>query len=295
MSRSRTGGTPGRVLIALATGLLTTAVMSGCADSGTQVTAVPLDTRSYPVVDAGQAGSILQAVDATRVRGVDSRDRTVLDSRIVGPFRQLTLAQEKTSTALKRKVAPPAAVKRVALLVPISRTWPRFFVAVGDTRDESTYVLQVLTSPDARSPYGLWGQPALLPGATLPEVAPMDVGAPAIAPDAPGLVMPPSAVLRAYADYLNSTVRSPAARQFQRSTFSDQLSTGLTKDRASLKAVANVTSRQAPVPGEPVARASRNWSRWPTSGSGTTTRPRPHSPVTTASRLSTPNGSRTMR
>ena len=63
---------------------------------------MPADSRAYPVVEEGQAGSILQAVDATRVRGVNSTDSTGTDPRIVGPFRQLSLAEAKINVPLER-------------------------------------------------------------------------------------------------------------------------------------------------------------------------------------------------
>jgi hypothetical protein len=233
--------------------VLTIGGLSACAESGKQVANVAADSRAYPVVEEGQAGSILQAVDATRVRGVNSTDSTGTDPRIVGPFRQLSLAEAKINAQQKKKAKAPAAIKRVALLVPADQGWPRFFLAVGDTRDESTYVLQVLTTPNARAPYGLWAQPVMLPGASLPEVAPPVTGAPMLTADSPGLVLTPKAVLSSYADYLNQSARSKDSKNFRRSTFSDQLSSTLAKDKKSLKAVADVTSKHTVVPGDPFA------------------------------------------
>ncbi len=245
-------------VVTLAVAGLSAGGLSACAGSGAQVAAVALDTKAYPVVDPGQASSILQAIDATRVRGVDPAASTATDPRIVGPFRQLSIAEARTNAQRKKKAKTPSVITRVALLVPANQAWPRFFIAVGDTRDESTYLLQVLMTPNARSPYGLWAQPVMLPGATLPAVAPPATGAPVITADATGLVLAPKRVLSSYADYLNQSARSPDAKNFRRSTFSDQLSSTLIKDKKSLKAVADVTSTHTVVSGDPFALRTKD-------------------------------------
>lgn len=245
----RTVRLPGVILA----GALSAGGLSACASSGHQVAEPAPDSTAYPVVMEGQATSILQAVDATRVRAGQPGDSTATDPRIVGPFRQISLAEAKINAQRKKKATTPATIKRVALLVPAQTTWPRFFVAVGSTRDESTYLLQVLTAPNPRSPYGLWGQPVMLPGASLPTVAAPASGAAVVAPDATGLVLTPRSVLTSYADYLNKNARSKDARNFRRSVFSDQLARALSKDITTLKSVANVTSKHTVIKGDPFA------------------------------------------
>jgi hypothetical protein len=227
--------------------------LAGCGTSGHQAKDDELVNRAYPVVAPGQAGSILQAVDVTRIRSVDPKDVTGKDPRLVGPFRELSLAQAKINAARKKKARTPAAIQRVRLLVPAQQAWPRFFVAVGDTRDESTYLLQVLTSPDARTPYGLWAQPVMLPGATLPEVAPSSTGAPVVSPDASGLVLAPKDVVPGYATYLNKRATAKGSENFRRSTYSDQIVNRLLADQKGLKAVATVASTHSAVKGTPFA------------------------------------------
>jgi hypothetical protein len=244
-----------RGAVLLCAGTLT---LGACGTAGRTVSDPAPDNRAYPVVAPGQAGSILQAVDATRVASVDPKDVNAADPRLVGPFRELLLAQAKTNEKRKKRARTPAVIKRVRLLVPAQRAWPRFFVAVGDTRDESTYLLQVLTTPTARTPYGLWAQPVMLPGATLPEVISSDTGAPVVSPDASGLVLAPKDVLAGYAEYLNKRALTPNSKNFRRSTYSDQILDRLAADQKALKAVATVTSTHSVVPGEPFALRTKD-------------------------------------
>ena len=119
-------------------------------------------------------------------------------------------------------------------------------------------MLQILTSAAARSPYGLWGQPVMLPGATLPEVAAPDSGAPVVAPDASGLVLAPKDVLPGYASYLNDAARAKGSDNFKRGTFSDQIENRLAADKKALKAVADVSSTHTVVTGDPLALRTKD-------------------------------------
>ena len=144
-------------------------------------------------------------------------------------------------------------------MVPRAVAWPRFFVAVGQVKEESTPSLRVLSSPAARAPYGLWAQASMLPGATLPQVAAPAAGAEALAPDAPsGLLLSPDRVASGFADYLNRNGTGHgkgSAALFRRSSYADQVVQRLASDRKNLKGVATLTSRH--VAGSPAPLAIR--------------------------------------
>jgi hypothetical protein len=217
-----------------------------CSSGASTVPAPPKDDRAYPVVADGQARSILLAIDGALVRGIDVKDVKATDARLNGPYRQLQIADARSDNRRKLKQKAPAAVARMRLVVPAQNSWPRFFLAVGNSKDESTPLLQVLTSKSARSPYGLWAQPAMLPGATLPPTASVTTGTPVVPMDDGSLVMQPKDVLAAYAGYLNESGRSKDSKNFRRSTYSDQLIGRLAADRKALKKVATLSSKHDP-------------------------------------------------
>jgi hypothetical protein len=220
--------------------------LCGCAGSGNQVKEPAPDTAAYPVVAVGQARSVLDAVDGALVRGVAANDTpTEVDARLLGPFRELELADAKIAAERKRKVAKPDEVERLRLIVPTTATWPRFFVEVGNSNGSSTPVLRVLSSANPRAPYGLWAEATMLPGATLPETAPPSTGSPLLTADATGFVASPQEVLKDFAGYLNDGAKTTASTPFARSIYSDQLLQRLAADRKALKAVATVSSSHA--------------------------------------------------
>ena len=228
--------------------------LAGCTASSHQVADPPADTSAHPVVALGQAGSVLNAVQAALVRGVTAKDTaSTVDARLVGPFRDLELAQARIAAELKTKAATPSTVQQPRLIVASSQAWPRFFIAVGTTNDAATPVLRVLLSAAPRSPYGLWAEATMLPGATLPLTAPETTGSAVLPADAGGLVATPKEVLSGYAGYLNAGAKTTQSRQFRRGVYSDQLLQALAADRKELKAVATVSSTHTPGPGAPLA------------------------------------------
>ena len=226
-------------------------LLAACGAQPSQVSDPPADPAAYPVVAVGQAGSVLDAVQSALLQGVDAKD--AVDARLLGPFRELAQAQARIDTARKAKAAKPAEVAPLRLIVPSTRSWPRFFVSVADTSRTATPVLRVLRSPDPRSPYGLWAEATMLPGATLPETAPPGTGSALVAPDADGLVATPKEVLSGFAGYLNAGAESTASGRYRPSTFGDQLQQRLVADRKELKAVATVSSTHRVGSSDPIA------------------------------------------
>jgi hypothetical protein len=85
----------------------------------------------------------------------------------------------------------------------------------------------------------------MLPGATVPEVAPPDTGADALAQDDGSLAMAPKDVLTKFAAYLNSEGKTEGG-SFKRNTFGDQVVQRFLQDQQKLRAAATVTSEHTP-------------------------------------------------
>jgi hypothetical protein len=228
-------------------------VLAGCGSGATEVAEPPPDRAAHPVVAVGQARSVLDAVESALIRAADVKATSNTDARLVGPYRAITLADAQTAAKRKTQLAKPAPLEQLRLIVPTTQSWPRFFVAVGTTSTTATPVVRVLTSSAPRSPYGLWAEALMLPGATLPETAPATAGSALVAPDAGGLVATPKEALSGFAGYLNAAAASTSSKLFQRSVYSDQLLQRLTDDRKALKAVATISSKHTVGAAEPLA------------------------------------------
>jgi hypothetical protein len=236
----RRGTTTTRLRTSLVAGSLIVP-LAACGSGAVEVTEPAPEQVAHPVVAVGQAGTVLDAVESALLTGVDTKN--TVDGRLLGPFRELALADARVAAERRTTIADPAAVDRLRLIVPTTRSWPRFFVAVGNTDAGSTPVLRVLSSPEPRAPYGLWAEAIMLPGATLPETAPATTGSELVPPDADGLVVSPKEALSGFAGYLSTGATAKASTQFERSAFSDQLAQQLAADRKELKALATVDSK----------------------------------------------------
>jgi hypothetical protein len=224
-------------------------LLAACGAQPVTVTDPAPDDVAYPVVAAGQARSVLDAVDGALARTVPKNGKNV-DARLVGPYRELAVADAAVAAKRKRKPTAAATVERQQLIVPSSTGWPRFFVTVGPSSATSTPVLRVLRSRSARDPYGLWAEPVLIPGVTLPQVNAATSGAPAVSADAGGLVLAPKEVLSRFASYLNGGAKMTASTPFRRSVYSDQLLARLAGDKKVAKKVGGTVSSKHSVVGD---------------------------------------------
>jgi hypothetical protein len=213
---------PGAVLAAL--------LLAGCG-SDVRSPSAPEPAGPHTVVTPRQAVMILGAVDAALVRAATARNAASAGDRTVGPAREALTATIRVQTGLKQTPAAPAAPTKPRLLLPRGEEWPRWFMAAGSTPASASPVLRLLQSSDARHPYGLWAQLQLLPGASLPEVAPATVGADPIAPTAGGLVRTPADVLARYADLLNRGDASAYRGDFAPDAYRHELAQQFGADR----------------------------------------------------------------
>jgi hypothetical protein len=206
------------------------------------------DTGAHPVVGVKQAQSVLDAVNAAVARSAQAGDPAKAGARLTGPYREIMVAGQKVSVARKTPAPRPPALTGTRLIVPREVGWPRSFVEVGAAPEQATPVLRVVTSPDARTPYGLWGDLTMLPAAAVPQVAPVDEGAPALAADAQGFVASPQDVVAHYADVLLRDTASTYAGEFAPDTFRQQIVQRRREEMAGLKAVASTKTTNAVEP-----------------------------------------------
>ena len=256
-SRSAGSGPTGG---ASATGGSSSSASGAPATLATGAGSGPAAPQPYPAVLPQQAQRITDAVDAALASARTALDPTSAGARVVGPARDALTARLKVAAVrhpaaadLAAAVGPALTVSR--LVVPQAGPWPRWFLAAGTSPAVPTPALRLYLSADARSPYGLWGQLNLLPGATLPEPAGASgsgaSGAPMLAPTAGGLAMTPEQVAIRYADVLNRGPASAFAGAFTADTYRTQLNARLGSDRAAIvkSGVATLVSAHSTVPG----------------------------------------------
>jgi hypothetical protein len=243
--------------VAIVLALTSLLALGGCGEEARMATARP-DPGPHPVVNRTQAQDVLARVAVAVEDGNEAAKVGRYGDRVVGPARELaqarmavnakdTKAAAKEKDTKKRKKitdgmedpVSPAPLTDSRFLVPTGNDWPRFFVAAGRSEDSSTPVLRVLRSDDARSPYGLWAELAMVPGATLPEVSAVPREAAALAADTPGLLLTPEDALSAYADLLTKGTKSKKKATFGTDELRGQVAERLRDDRKALKGVAD--------------------------------------------------------
>lgn len=204
----------------------------------------------------------------TRLRGVVKAERTstaALSPLIIGPYRDRVRAVRRlrtgswgTSTAtpsastgpasgidpdeIGQDVASPPSADH--LLLTRGRTWPRWFLTAGDTGQRLPR-MSVLLSTGQGTDYGIWAQMLVLPGRSVPAVAPATEGAQLLEPDTTGLLSAPSEVARGYADLLNRGDSSAFASRFSADDFRKQVREQLSQDRKRMVRTQN--GAQVPV------------------------------------------------
>lgn len=216
----------------VAAGLLA-GLLAGCSapESGT-----PTPEPAQPAVLQGQAQHVLDEVEAALARAVPARNPRLLGTRVVGPAAREIGAQLTVAAARKQTPPAPTPLALRRLVLPATSAWPRWFLAAGTREGEPTPVLRVFRSLSAREPYGLWGELALLPGASLPDLATPLAGTPLIAPaDGAGLVAAPATVAADYARAL--TAGSTATSEFAPDQFREQVAGQTAADRRKLGVV----------------------------------------------------------
>jgi hypothetical protein len=205
-------------------------VLSGCsADQWPQFlgpgtpsptsTATPDGTSKLPppVVTDSQAKAIVDNVREVLAAADQAKDATLAATRIEGPALELRTANYaigKADSTYATPAAIPAGTVKVALPQQ-SSTWPRTLFAVVQPTDKTVAPVALMLIQDTpRSNYKADYVMALQPKVQVPNVAPVDVGAPRLSPVSPLLLLPPDQLAASYGDILNNGPTSQYNKYF---------------------------------------------------------------------------------
>ena len=209
----------GRRRAFVAAGLLTAGalVLSGCT---TTPQPMPITTETPPggtqpvAVTSGQFESILTDVADTVADADAAKDAAIAGQRLTGPALALRTANYAIRTA-DSAVAPLAAIpsETVPVMLPESTdTWPRRVFAIARAEGVQAVGL-TLIQESPRENYKVAYAVTLI--ATVPDVAPAELGASALPPGNNLGLLAPDAVAAAYGDVLINGDASASADLFE--------------------------------------------------------------------------------
>ncbi len=216
-------------------------LFAGCsADAWPQFASTPSPTPSetivvpegqgQPAVTESQAERILARISEQVAAADEALDADLAATRLAGS----ALAVRKTNYTLRGEIDDYASLDPVPsgpvtnLLPQAYDGWPRTFMAVVEHADGAATVMMV-SQADAWADYKLAYTADLTAGATM-NLAPPYVGAIAVEPSSPFLVLPPDELAAAYADVLDKGEDSEFARYFDLE--SDAFRAQVTSNRA---------------------------------------------------------------
>ena len=221
--RRASGRTRSKIAI-LPVGLLTVALLNGCAN--TQAIETEEVATQFEKVGVVVTDSQLQRIVgdlATKVKAADTeKDSKALAERAAGSVleirkvRYLLQSKSKKIKALPDIVANPVTVSLPMQLPEEETAWqPRTIMLV--TKSEETTQgpqLMVLQQQTPRENYKLWYLIDLLPGNTFPEVAAQDTGALTVESDNAFLATKLDSLPYKYGNVLNKGTSSKFAKEF---------------------------------------------------------------------------------
>lgn len=256
--------------------LLTSVVLSACATNGGTSVNTPLPSESSssipadsqpepPDVTVRQVERIVSAISTVAAKADAARDATAIATRFDGAALELRLANYVIRGA-DPSVAALAAIPGLPVKLTLPQqtsTWPRTVLTVIQNDADTTVppVALFLVQQDPRSNYKVVYAITLEPSATLPNVAPADVGAPRLSPGSGLLKTTPKEVAMEYGDILEKDVKATAYADFESTGDSLRTAVGVTAKQAlqaSLPGTASVTFGHALGKTDPIALATND-------------------------------------
>lgn len=231
-----------RTLAAVPALAVSALLFAGCtADAWPQLGATPTPTptetvivpagQGQPAVTEAQAQRILTRIAEQVAAADEAKDAAAAASRLSGA----ALAERQTNYTLRAKLSDHPALDPIpsgplSIVLPQAFDgWPRTFLAVVDDPQDKQSTIMAIAQEDAWADYKL-AYLANLAADTRMNVAPDYVGATAVEPNSPFLVLPPDQVAAAYADILNKGDDSEFASLFDEET--DTFRAEVARDRA---------------------------------------------------------------
>jgi len=164
------------------------------------------ESRQAPAVTPSQAGMIVERVAQVAKEADAALDTELLGTRFEGPAFELREANYAIRAKDKEYEALPAIPSsQVELILPQqSDSWPRTVLAVIQNTVDTTKapVALVMVQHTPRDNYKVQYAITLEANATLPEVAPANVGTSRLPPDTKLLLLPPAEIAGRYGDTL---------------------------------------------------------------------------------------------
>ncbi|WP_029090181.1 hypothetical protein [Brevibacterium album] len=212
--------------------------LAGCGPAELpQPEPAPVPSTPAAAVTDEQLAEVLNRIAEQVAAADEGLDAEALGARAQGPFLDQRKAAYEVKEAAEETSLPPAVAADEVLVNHTSQTdqWPRATSAVVRDAESGDTQLLVLTQQDARADFTVWSQTVLQPGAELPEVADAREGSALLAPDEPGLRLPPNEVATAYADVLSSGDESDSAGVFAEDAFVERVRSGQSEQRDALE------------------------------------------------------------
>ncbi|MEW1833777.1 glycosyl transferase [Microbacterium sp. NPDC079995] len=242
-----------RSLVAISALLVGGIALTGCSPDAwpdLQPDATPSPTASV-IVPEGQGAPAVTKTQAERILGRiaeqvaaadEAKDPKAAAERLTGP----ALVERETNYRLRTELpdadALPAipAGKMTALLPQAKNDWPRMFMAVVEDADGVATVVTA-TQSDPWAEYKVAYISSLRADATM-NLAAEYVGAVAVEPNSPFLLMPPENLAAAYADVLDKGDKSEYAALFDKET--DTFRSLVAENRAAVLKKFNETGEE---------------------------------------------------
>ena len=181
-----------------------------------------------PALSEEQADGVLRDVSAVLAEADVALDPTLLDTRVMGPARQVRGVEYLLAAAGDPDAVTVIPEGAQTVMLPTTDAWPRTFMAVTESPDDlQAPLLLVLVQDAPRSQYHLWSWARLFPGITMPATTEPGVGSAPVAPDSAGLAVAPADVVARYVDLLTKRDQSEFAAAFT----ADPLRTAIAQTR----------------------------------------------------------------
>ncbi|MDQ7877594.1 glycosyl transferase [Microbacterium sp. QXD-8] len=194
-------------------------------------TVIAPDGQQAPAVTKAQAERILTRIAATVADADAAMDGDLAETRLEGAALAARDTNYKLRSALGDYPTPaPILSKPLEIILPQAYdAWPRSVIAIADDEESKTSSIMVLTQQDQWSEYKLSYVGSLEASTAIPDLAPAYIGAAAVEPDSPFLVLPPDQVAAAYADVISKDKESEYYDLFEAD--GDQLRASIAADR----------------------------------------------------------------
>lgn len=227
---------------AAAVALLGAALLTGCAAEVPQPDPEPVAEVPPPVLDEARMERVLAGLGETLAAADAAGDPELLAPRVVGPALEMRAGEYRLAAATDGSDAPqPLGTAAQVEAVAATEAFPRDAMVITQVPEGANLPqLLVLVQPQPREQYRLWAWVDLFPGIQTPPLTHPETGSVPLAPDAEGLVAPPTEVVERYVDTLGDA-ESEFADQFADDPYGPSVREQVEGTDASIEAAGDAT------------------------------------------------------